>query len=68
MLTDGSAFHKDMPLVAGAGVGKALRTGRKKIQRAELEACAAVCMALDCKLEVRLGNMWVKTGVGQMLS
>ena len=37
-------------------------------QRAELEACAAVLMALDCKLVVRLDNMWVKTGVEQMLS
>ena len=37
-------------------------------QRAELEACAAVLMAVDCKLEVRLDNMWVKTGVEQQLS
>ena len=37
-------------------------------QRGELEACAAVLMALDCKLEVRLDNMWVKTGVEPMLS
>ena len=33
-----------------------------------MEACAAVILALDCKLEVRLDNMWVKTGVEQMLS
>ena len=37
-------------------------------QRGALEACAAVLMARDCKLEVRLDNMWVKTGVEQMLS
>ena len=37
-------------------------------QRGALEACAAVFMALDCKLEVRLDNMWVKTGVDQILS
>ena len=34
----------------------------------ELEACAAALMAFDCKLEVRLNNMWLKTGVEQMLS
>ena len=37
-------------------------------QGGELEACAAVLMALDCKLEVRLDNMWVKTGVEHLLS
>ena len=31
-------------------------------QRAELEACTALLMALDCKLEVRLDNMWVEDG------
>ena len=36
-------------------------------QRGGLEACAAVLMALDCKLEVRLDNMWVKTGVEQLV-
>ena len=37
-------------------------------QRGELEACAAVLVALDCKLEVTLDDSWVKTGVEQMLS
>ena len=78
---DGSAFHKDMPLVAAAGAVIAFaRRSRAKAnfalnaqggmtnQRGELEACAAVILALDCKLDVRLDNMWVKTGVEQMPS
>ena len=66
-----------MPLVAGAGAGIAseanthfalnAREGMTN-QRAELEACAVILMALDCKLEVRLDIMWVKTGVEHMLS
>ena len=79
--TDGSAFHKDMPLVAAAGAGIAFARnskanthfalnaqGRMTKQRGELDACAAVLMALNCKLEVRLDNMWVKTGVQKILS
>ena len=71
--TDGSAFHEDMPLVAAAGpeIAFARRPkananfslnaqGGMTNQRGELEACAAVILALDCKLEVRLDNMWVK--------
>ena len=78
--TDGSSFHKDMPLVAAAGAGIAFARrskantnfalnaqGGMTNQRGELEACAAVLMAFDCKLEVRLDNMWVKTGVEKML-
>ena len=49
--TYGTAFHT--ALVAGAG---------KAFARKEQSL-----MALDCKLEMRLGNMWVKTGVEQML-
>ena len=79
--TVGGAFHKDMPLVAAAGAGIAFaRRSRAQAnfalnahggmtnQRGELEACATVILTLDCKLEVRLDNMWVKTGVEQMLS
>ena len=40
---------------------------REPTTSAELEACAAVLMTLDCKLVVRLDNMWVKTGVEQLL-
>ena len=71
--TDGSAFHKDMPLVAAAGAETAfarrLRANANFAlnaqegmtnQRGELEACAAVILALDCKLEVRLDNRWAK--------
>ena len=43
-----------MPLVAAAGAGIAFARKSK--------------MAPDCKLEVRLDNMWVKTGVEHMLS
>ena len=63
VLTDGSAFQKDMPLVAAAGAGIAFaRRSRANVnfalnaqggmtnQRGELEACAAVILALDCKL------------------
>ena len=65
--TDGSAFHKDMPLVAAAGAGIAFAQrsrvnenfalnaqGGTTNQRGELEACAAVILALDCKLEVKI--------------
>ena len=79
--TDGCAFHKEAPLVAAAEAGIDF-AGKSKAntnfalhaqggmtnQRGALEACAAVLMARDCKLEVRLDNMWVKTGVEQMLS
>ena len=76
----GSAFHKDTPLVAGADAEKAFARkskanshfalnakGGMTNQRAEFEACAAVLMALNCEVEVRLDNTWVKTSVEHML-
>ena len=66
------AFHKDLPLVAD-GMERAFYTfarrsrananfalnaqGGTTNQRGELEACAAVILALDCKLQMRLDNM-----------
>ena len=76
--TNGMAVHKVMTLIARTGIpfeSQKANThfavnaqGGMANQKAELATCAAILMVLDCELEVRLDNMWVKMGVEQMLS
>ena len=69
--TDGSAFHKDMPLVAASRSGNSLCSRVKskhsfRLQRTWRHARQSSWHSFDYRLE--LDNMWFKTRVEQMLS